>query len=410
MKISHFLEGFLQVHVDVPFPTRLLNLCANEGISFRTLVWEGETRISFVLPQAQLSRLRALVSRLGGTLDEEKAGGLPVVLGRLGHRLGFLLGLGLSLFAVSVLSRYILVVDISGNERVSTGEIRVALERAGLDVGVNGKDLAVSMLTQEALSYLDGVSWMSVNIYGTRAEVVVMETVLSPEIVPRDGFYDVVSQVSGIVTEIQVHKGEALVAVGDTVLAGQVLISGHVELEPPLYSDYSSMWLREVAGGMVWARTWRELTAVMPLETLVKVDFGITVNSFSLEYFGERMGFLEHSVLFPSGYEKTYSVSTLPYMPLVPVSFSHGEERGYQLESRAVNYDAAVEMLENRLLEELVSRIGEGGEVLASDFAVVDEEGLLKVTLASECREEIGTLMVGVPRTWEDLEHFDLEE
>lgn len=398
MKLQHFFEGFLTVTVEVPFPTRLLNLCALERISFRGLMWHSDTEISLLLPPHQLSRFRGLVERLGGHLVLGEARGLPAVVHRFRHRVGFLLGLGISLFAVAVLSRYVMVVDIIGNQEISTGEIRVALRKAGLDVGAHGKDLLLSQVSQEALSHLEGVSWMSINLYGTRAEVAVMESVQSPEIIPRDGFYDMVSTVEGLITQVQVHRGEALVEVGDMVLPGEVLISGLVELEPPLYSLEPSMWMEEVASGVVMARTWRQIQAVTPLEVWVKGEGGMAMNGFGLSVFGRVVEVFHHDVLLPSGTEKVRHYTGLPFLSAVPVAWIHTEEARLGLFPEEVDVSLAVEMLEASLLEELQARIGETGEVLAVDYAVSVEDGLVSVTLLSECLEDIGVRVVGSPR------------
>ena len=52
---------------------------------------------------------------------------------------------------------------------------------------------------------------------------------------------------------------------GDTVTEGEILISGTVSMEPPMYSDQPVRYYQTHARGRVEARTWRTLTASIPL-------------------------------------------------------------------------------------------------------------------------------------------------
>lgn len=409
MKLRQFFGGTQQVTVETTFPPRLLNLCAKEQILFWGLQWNSNSNISFSIPQKHLSLLHDLVEKQGGILSVGESQGLPRICQRFSRRFGFLVGLSLSLFAVSVLSQFIFVVDISGNEQVSTGEIRIALEKAGLDVGVYGKTLALSQLTQVAMSHLEGISWMSVNLYGTRAEVIVRESTKAPEIPPVEGLYDVISEADGIISAIQVHNGEALVELGETIGKGQVLISGNVELKPAEYSTEPSQWMSLPASGQIWARTWRSLTAVIPLTAQVKESLGVAMNGYSLDFFGQSKELFNHCVLFPTGYEKSRSSYFLPKLDSLPFSLTHVEETPYQLRTQDLNLNGSRSLLEEALKEELDYLVGEQGQILTTEFTAIQKDGVLSVTLLAECYEEIGTQVVGsVRQPVEELE--DLEE
>ena len=71
-------------------------------------------------------------------------------------------------------------------------------------------------------------------------------------------------------THVEAEQGAAVVAEGDVVAKGDVLIAGTVTMEPPKYSDMPNRYYQTHARGRVWARTWRVLTAAIPLETRVK--------------------------------------------------------------------------------------------------------------------------------------------
>ena len=68
-----------------------------------------------------------------------------------------------------------------------------------------------------------------------------------------------------------------------------------------------------------------------------------------------------------------------------------GEEtcRAYTLEETTLDRDQAEEMLRTRLLADLDQALDQG-EVLRTDWAVEEEDGMLRVTLLAQCREQIG--------------------
>lgn len=402
-KLQHFFSGTLDVTVDTPFPPRLLNLSAQRGIGFCGISWHSSTCFSLTIPEHAKQEFMSLVDAQQGHCQVGRRRGLPLLLTRLSKRIGFLAGLCCAIFAVCVLSRFIFVVEITGNDTVSTAEIRTALERAGLDVGVYGSHLSLSQLTQTTLSYLDGISWMSINLYGTRAVVEVREITPAPDIPPTDGLYDIVSCGNGIIEVIEVHRGQAFVAVGDTVTEGQLLVSGSVELLPPLYSTEPSQWLSVASSAVVWARTWRELTAVIPLTAMVKDSADATVHSFGWNFFGHNGSFLSHSILFPTGYTKTKESHSLPHLEDVPVTFLTIEETPYHVSEVLLQREASISLLQERLLQQVQEVIGTEGCIVASDFELQEKDGLLWVTIQAECYEQIATQVEGRSRIPKEL-------
>lgn len=396
MNLSNFLRGHLLVAVTAPFPQRLLNLSAQENILFWGLAWEDHTALQVKIPLSQYRQFCRLARQVGAEVSIAKSFGLPAVAKRFRHRVGFLLGFALSLLTVCFLSQFILVVEIEGNDRVDSAILRNALEKAGLHLGVYGPSLSVSHLSQLVLADLDGISWVSINLYGTRALVSVQETVPPPEIFPTQGVYDIIATTPGIVEEIQVHKGQSMVAVGETVAQGQVLIRGMVELPLPLYSQEEPQWLPVPSSGKIIARTWHSLTAVIPLNAQVKEPVAMAKNAFELSLFGERWTFFENNLIFFQNYDKIRNTHTIPHLASLPVAVSHVSQTPYTLEDSRLNTQVATALLEERLLAELNSRLEDTGQILNTAFQSWEKDGLLLVRLEAECREEIGLTVEGL--------------
>lgn len=103
--------------------------------------------------------------------------------------------------AVCVLSRFILTIEVSGNEKVPTAAILTELSRQGVRVGAYGPGLDVRRISQEALIRLEDLAWMSVNLHGTRAEVLVREKLPTPELRDETTPAHVISAATGIITQ-----------------------------------------------------------------------------------------------------------------------------------------------------------------------------------------------------------------
>ena len=159
-RITNHLQGVVTVRILGASPEALLNACTREGIA----LWSVQQREDFVLDcklyRRSLGVLRRLAQRYSCSVEVQNRWGLPFFLGRFRRRYGLLVGLFCCILAVGISSQFVFVIDIEGNERVSTAEILSVLRQHGVHPGVYGKgidqrDLANEMLlSMEELSFL----------------------------------------------------------------------------------------------------------------------------------------------------------------------------------------------------------------------------------------------------------------
>ncbi len=391
-KLMNYLRGMVILKLTGPFPERLINLCAQEGIDFWAMEWLDEHTVRLTTRRYTLKRFRELAQRAGCEVEREASRGLPDFLGRFRTRYAFLMGLVLALCAVSVLSRFVLTIQVSGNEEVPSAVILSQLRQLGVRPGVYGPGLNRRQLAQELLVRLDGLSWAALNLYGTRLEVVVREPIKVPERVDESGYFDIVAEADGIITHIEPELGDALVKDGDVVARGDVLISGNVAMEPPMYSDAPTRYYQTHARGRVWARTWRLLTAAIPVEATVKDYTGAEKSVWSLNFLGQRVKIFGNTSISWPMYDKITTVrqAALPGGEALPLSLNRETVREYQPRTVEVDQSAARTLLEEQLLKQLEALVGEDGEVESTQFAARVSGGRLEVTLTAQCLEEIG--------------------
>lgn len=390
--LMNFLRGMVCVRLTGLFPERMVNLCAQAGIDFWAMEWLDEHTVRFTTRRGSLGLLEELAVRAGCQVERESSRGLPDFLGRFRTRYAFLAGLAFALCAVSFLSRFVLTVEVSGNEQVPSAVILSQLRRLGVRPGAYGPALDRKQLAQEALVELKDLSWMAINLHGTRVEVIVREAIKEPERIDETGWFDIVAQADGIVTHIEPEQGDALVGDGDVVAREDVLISGTVTLEPPLYSDQPVRYYQTHARGRVWARTWRTLTAAIPAETETKDYTGAEKSVWSVNFFGRRMKIFGNTGISWPMYDKITTVrpAVLPGGRELPFSLHRETYREYLPRTVEVDREAARALLEERLQEQLAALIGEDGEVESTRFSARISGGRLEVTLTAQCLEEIG--------------------
>ncbi len=394
-KIINFFRGSVLYTVTGAFPERFLNLCAQNGVAFWGLEWLDQHTLRLCFARKDAKKARELAEKVMCEAKTTHRAGVPFFLLKFKKRYAFLLGLSLAVAAVCILSQFILTIEVTGNSKVSTAVILSELNRQGVRVGTYGPGIDEKIVSQEALLRIPELSWMAVNLHGTRAEVIVRELVAKPEIVDKSVPSHVVSVATGIITHMEVLEGQPLFQVGDTVLAGETLISGVMDIPEPKYAD-TDLGIRIThAMGNVWARTWRTLEAELPLEAEVKSYTGTETTRWSLSILNRRFNFYGNSGISMDKYDKITSSHSLilPGDRVMPLVLRAERYRGYTTVPVALDPEAVQTMLRQQLSERLTGLVGAQGEVLRTDFTVREENGLLIVTLLAECQEQIGRVV-----------------
>lgn len=391
-RLINWLLGYAVITAEGAFPERLLNLCAQNRLPFWNLQWLNETSFTLKIRLKDRARLEEYARRAMCTLTASREKGGTAALLRWRKRWGFVAGVTLAFLSVVVLSRFVLVVEVVGNETVSSAAILSELQRLGVRPGVYGPSLDRTALANEALMELPELSFLSLNLCGTRLEVVVREANPAPELLDEETPADVVAAADGIILDIHTSSGSARFVDGDTVAKGEVLISGDLELPKPEGSAYDMGRLVVRASGEVMARTWRTLEAAIPLTANQKEYTGNEKRLVSIKILWGEADFFRNSGISYERYDKITTTTPLALFGReLPFAVTTATYREYTTEERAVNTEAARAMLEQELSDRLDTILLDSeGEALHTDFAAREENGLLIVTMLAECKEQIG--------------------
>ena len=386
-RITNLMRGCVSLTVKGAFPAGVLNRCARAGIEF----WGAEPVDDYTLRlrihRRDLPQVEELAKRALCTVEIGRRRGAPYVVRRLRKRYMLALGLVLCLAALAWSSLYIWEIDVTGNETVSRTEILRALDDCGVGVGSFWPAFVSDNIRSEVLVRVPELSWLTVNVKGSRAEVIVRERTPRPEVVDEKLPTDVVAEKSGLITEMNVLRGKALTQEGFTVLEGDVLVTGAV---PSTFSPTRAVH----AMAEIQARTWYTLTAGTPLTESVKSYTGEEETHYALVIGDTRINFYGSSGILDRNCDKIMEEYRLGVGDLfsLPVTLVRETGRQYGIVQREADARQARAELEQSLLERLTAEIGEDGQMVETAFSAAERDGWLYVTLRAECIEEIGAL------------------
>ena len=257
VSVLRWLIGRISFAVEGRFPERFINLCAKNGINLWGLRGEGE-RITGCARLTDLRRLEDAAKKNGHRLVIEKKSGLPFMLKKHRTRCGLLAGLIISLGLWFYASGFIWNITLRLPDTINEYEMRATLREYGLYEGAWAKSINVDSITDSLCAGDKRISWMTINISGTDAEVNISPN-LSYGTKKREGIIlsNMVSAADGTVTRVNVYNGTAEVRAGDGIRRGQLLVSGVME-----YTNGTSVLADSRA--CVYAKTARSVKIELP--------------------------------------------------------------------------------------------------------------------------------------------------
>lgn len=276
-----------------------MNMAAYRGVYLWDVAQEG-AGMTMKAAAGSMEILEACAEKTGCTMEILGWGGLPAFLGRFRKRQVWMAGVLFFAAGLYLLSSFVWVVEVEGNERLSREELLAACQEMGLKPGAWKKNVDTEAITNELLEHFSDISWVSVGIHGTDATVKLAETIEKVELVDQETPCDIVAAQDGVILQITAERGTPLVSAGDVVKKGDILISSELTIGlegEAQHTEYTG------AEGAVTARVWQRLTEEMPLQYEETLYSGVEKENYSL-IFSEK----ELDIIWPSGdgqWEKT---------------------------------------------------------------------------------------------------------
>lgn len=141
-------------------------------------------------------------------------------------RYGFIFGLLCGISFLSWCNAAVRSIEITGNERISDTEIVRALSDLGVHYGVPFRDLPYNYIEQQMRLAVHDIEWITLRHSGGRLIVDLTEERLPPEMHQDRIPSNVIAAETAQITGMDIRSGFAVKQIGDTVKAGDLLITG----------------------------------------------------------------------------------------------------------------------------------------------------------------------------------------
>lgn len=357
MNPAYWLLGYVTVRIERMHAEQVLNLCMHGGIVYLDGGSDADC-LRLCLRTRHASRLCARLERVQVPFVIEKRGGVPVYAGQFLRRPGLVLGLLCALSIVLGSELFVFDIRISGNQTLTAAQIKGMLAEQGFGPGsfIPGTD--TDKLENSVMIAHDEIAWLSVNIRGNVASVELIEQRLPPKkpvLLPAH----VVARQSGEVVSVQLWRGNVLVAAGQQVQKGEILIAG-------VYDGRTGGFRFTRASGQVLAKTAYEFRVEVPYEYQKKVYEGEIFEKKSLIFYSFPIKFFESTGNCPPLCDKIDIVENYSPLPGVDLPLCLHTERyvPYTVHAAYRTPEAAL-TLAHRELSMQIAHTLQGGELLS---------------------------------------------
>lgn len=380
--IRHFAR-YCCVHFVAAEPEKILNRLSEEDIGIRDITWIDSLTVEFYVRYNQYSRTLELLNRYGisGCLKEKQ--GLLWRLTEMQKRGVLIVGVAFFLLMACLLRERILFIDIVGNVDVPDSKILYYAESAGIGFGGKSSSLRSEEIKNELLEKIPELQWVGITASGCVATIDVKErSSQGDESKIKPGISHVVARCDGVVTGLSVSRGTPVVQPGQSVKAGQMLISG--------YTDCDRLVKAQQAAGEVFAYTMHTAEIVTPA---FAYEYGSALREHTcvrLRIGKKVINLCNHSGIPTGTCVKMYSEDylTLPggyKLPICVIKVQYTVHDADHEKADIENFDWAKEYALTYLYADMLA-----GEILGESLQVELQNGAYILHGEYACHEMIG--------------------
>lgn len=282
LRLWNYFCGYAIIIVKGIRIERFINLAVVNGI----YLWDIE-KIDYTTIKAKINirdffRLRSIVRKTDSNIQIIEKCGMPFKIKMVKRRKWFFFGLGALLVFIYILSSYIWMIEIDGLEKLDEQAVIDNLSLEGLKVGVKKSKIDKREIENRMLIRMPDLTWMGLQIKGTKAFIKVVEKKPEPQLIDRDEPCDIIASKNGVIDKILVLNGDGMVKDGDTVKKGQLLVSGTI-----IRDNLPERYVHSMAE--IHARTWYEDVEEIPFQQIEYKKTGRTFTTYSMEIIKKKL-------------------------------------------------------------------------------------------------------------------------
>lgn len=390
-KFFKFLKGYVIIKIYGKETERFINICIRRGINIGRIKNCRDGTFETSLPKSEFYLLKPIAYKTHTRVKILKKFGLYNIAVRYGSRYVLFLGVILGAAFVYTASRFIWTVEINGAELSDCESIYAALEESGVYPGALKRNIADGeRIKENILSKNENAVWAWVYIEGAKARVEIYEKIIPPEVIDRDLPCDITAACDGYIKKAIVKNGRKLCREGDTVSAGDVLISGRV---PVFKEGEEERYINVHAIGTIEAYTEHKASGTYGVYYEAKQYTGKRKRCLRLELFGKSFKLFGNENAFEvyDKAEKRYELK-LPYIGYAGINISSTVYEEYEARYEPISLETALDFAKNDLEEKISRELLYDSRLIDTrfDYAYIDSR-TIKAELTMNFTEKIGT-------------------
>lgn len=228
IQILRLIKGYVEFCAEGGFPERFINLCNIRGINLWNVKNDGVKVVAFTTEQ-EFKELKIPAENSGMTLKIIKSHGLKNFSKTHKWRCGAALGVVLAFCFWIFMSGYIWEVEVLATDGVNVEDFTESLANLGVKIGARKSKIDIIQVQNQLMNEYSELLWVSLNIFGGKAQVEMSEFVEQKEITDTKIPINIVATKKGEIVLVKGYNGVNAVKEGDNVTKGSLLISGVVK-------------------------------------------------------------------------------------------------------------------------------------------------------------------------------------
>ena len=379
--------GKIKITVPNAQKNQAMNAILVNSLSYKSANIMDDGTLEIIILTSWIERFRSCFEN--NDIDAEY--GLPygifASIEKYRKRWGIFAGLFILILSVFISSKFVWKIEISGNSTVSDDEIISSLEKVGCKLGTFIPGINYDKLHNEFLLECGNISWISVNIDGNVAHVMVRERLHEENKEDKKTYTNVVAKCDGQIALVQLYDGKKIISIGDVVKKGDILISGVI--------DSQSQGVRYVhADGEVKAYVNKEIVIKIPFNASEKVYTGVVHKNKSIKIFSKFINFFTKNRNYDDFCDKIDTRKKLTIFGSVELPIEIYQEKYYEYEYIDKTYtideivDVAFAQLRYKMDEEL-----KNAELISKSVNTSYDSECFYISCNLYCLEDIATLV-----------------
>lgn len=230
-QLTNQLQGYLRIRITGYSPERFLNLCKNKEIE----IWGLEAKnnaYEMYMTVKGFRELKPILRKTRTRIAILERYGVPFFFHKYRKRKMFFAGTLLCIGLIFFLSKFIWNIEIYGNQTITDEVLIEYLQSEQVCHGMKISDVKCEEITTNIRKQFDDIIWVSASLEGCNLIIDVKENTDTFQVSQtKEQPSDIIAISDGIITEIVTRRGVPCVNVGDNVNAGDLLVSGTVEVK-----------------------------------------------------------------------------------------------------------------------------------------------------------------------------------